>query len=196
MSNLDGDGQPDGRHPDPGTLYWHTDGSWTKRRTIVTMLYGIEVPRRGGATQFADMYGAYDALPDTLKKRLASLCAVHHLSFHKKRRDPTPLTEEQVRRAPPVEHEIVRRHPNTGRPTVYLGDMGETVVGMEYGEGRALIEELNERIVRRAFVYEHRWSPRDFVLWDNRCVLHRSTPYDTATERRVIRRLTVLDEES
>jgi taurine dioxygenase len=195
LSNLDQDGQPDGRHPDPGTLYWHTDGSWSRRRTIVTMLYSFEVPRRGGETHFADMYGAYDSLPDSLKRRLASLRAVHNLNFHKKRRDPTPLTEDQVRQAPPVEHDVVRHHPDTQRPTIYLGDMGETIVGMEYDTGRALIEEVNALIVHSELVYEHKWNPGELVLWDNRCVLHRSTPYDTATERRVIRRLTVLDAE-
>jgi len=195
LSNLDEDGKPDGKHPDPGTLYWHTDGSWTRRRTIATMLYSLEAPRQGGETQLADMYRAYDALTDGMKMRLRSLKAVHHLNFHKKRRDPIPLTAEQVRKAPPVEHRVVRTHPETGRPTIYLGDMAEYIVGMEYEEGRALIEELNEFITRAAFVYSHVWHPRELVIWDNRCTLHRSTPYATGTEPRVMRRLTVLDKE-
>jgi len=193
LSNLDKDGKPDGKHPDPGTLYWHTDGSWTQRRTIATMLYSLEVPRQGGETQLADMYRAYDALMDDMKTRLGSLKAVHHLNFHKQRRDPTPLTAEQVRNAPPVEHTVVRTHPETGQPTIYLGDMAEFIVGMDDEEGRALIEELNEFITREEFVYAHNWSPRELVVWDNRCTLHRSTPYDTGRERRVMRRLTILD---
>ncbi|MEO2031955.1 MAG: TauD/TfdA family dioxygenase [Planctomycetaceae bacterium] len=195
LSNLDEKGQPDGRHPDPGTLYWHTDGSWTKRRTIATMLYSIETPRQGGETQFANMYRAYDALTGSMKKRLDALEAVHHLNFHKQRRDPTPLTAEQVRSAPPVRHAVVRHHPETGQQTIYLGDMAESIVDLNREEGRALIERLNDFITRSEFVFSHKWSPREFVVWDNRCTLHRSTPYDTGTERRVMRRLTVLDKE-
>ena len=95
-----------------------------------------------------------------MKMRLRSLKAFHHLNFHKKRRDPIPLTAEQVRKAPPVEHKVVRTHPETGRPTIYLGDMAEYIAGMEYEEGRALIEQLNEFITRAELVYSHSWSPR------------------------------------
>ena len=193
LSNLNEEGKPDGKHPDPGTQHWHTDGSWTQRRTIATMLYCLEAPHEGGKTEFADMYGAYNALTEATKNRLRVLEAVHHLSFHKKRRDPHPLTARQVRNSPPVQHRVVRIHPETGQPTVYLGDMAEHVAGMDYGRGRALIEQLNELITRSEFVYAHKWSPHDLVVWDNRCTLHRSTPYDTANERRVMRRLTVLD---
>jgi len=194
LSNLNEEGKPDGRHPDPGTLHWHTDGSWTQRRTIATMLYCLQAPREGGETELADMYRAYDALTGAMKMRLGLLEAVHHLNFHKKRRDPHPLTAEQVRNSPPVRHKIVRTHPETGKPTIYLGDMAEFIAGMDYMEGRALIEQLNELITRSEFVYAHKWNPRDLVVWDNRCTLHRSTPYDTRNERRAMRRLTVLDQ--
>ena len=193
LSNLDKDGKPDGRHPDPGTMYWHTDGSWTQCRTVATMLYSIEVPHRGGETQLADMYRACDALTEDMKSRLVSLKAVHHLKFHKQRRDPTPLTAEQIKNSPPIEHTVLRIHPETGRNTVYLGDMAEFIQGMGYDEGRALIEELNALITRPEFVYSHKWTAGELVLWDNRCTLHRSIPYDTSSERRVMRRLTVLD---
>ena len=89
---------------------------------------------------------------------------------------------------------MVRTHPDTGRPSLYLGDHAESVGGMEFETGRALIEELNALAVRPEFVYTHRWRAHDLIVWDNRCVLHRSSSYDTATERRVLRRLTVLDE--
>jgi len=195
LTNLDKEGKPDGKHPDPGSLYWHTDGSWTQRRTLATMLYSLEAPLQGGETQLADMYGAYEALTDEMKMCIGSLRAIHHLNFHKKRRDPVPLTAEQVRKTPPVEHDIVRIHSETGRPTVYLGDMAESIVGIEYDQSRLWIEELNELITRPEFIYTHKWRSRELVIWDNRCTLHRSMPYNTSAERRVMRRLTVLDRE-
>jgi taurine dioxygenase len=104
------------------------------------------------------------------------------------------MTEEQKRAVPPVDHPIVRTHPDTGRKAIFLGDHAETIVGMDYAEGRRFIEALNARIVRPALVYSHRWQPQDFVIWDNRCTLHRALEYDTTRAVRVIRRCTVLGE--
>jgi len=89
---------------------------------------------------------------------------------------------------------VVRVHPETGRECLYLGDHAEYVVGMPYAEGRALIEELNALAVHPDLTYEHRWRAHELIVWDNRCLLHRATPYDPATQRRVVRRCTVLGE--
>ena len=104
------------------------------------------------------------------------------------------MTEAQQRDAPPVDHPIVRTHPETGRKCLYLGDHAESIVGMPYDEGRALIDELNALAVHPDLTYEHRWQPRQLIVWDNRCVMHRATDYDPATQRRVVRRCTVLGE--
>ena len=196
LSNLDANGNPDGRHPDKGTLYWHTDGSWRRVTGQATIIYGEIVPSRGGETHFADMYGAYERLSDDWKRRIAGMRAVHNLDFSRTRRHGTDLmTEAQKRDAPPVEHPIVRRHPETGRTCLYLGDHAESIVGMAYDEGRALIEELNALAIQPNLTYEHRWRPYELIVWDNRCVQHRATEYDPTTERRVVRRCTVLGEE-
>lgn len=193
LSNLDADGNPSGEHPDPGTAYWHTDGSWTKRTTIATMIYSVEAPKVGGQTEFADMAAAYESFDPQEQVRLAQLSAIHNLDFSRKQRQgETPLTEEQKLQVPPVEHPVVRTHPDSGLRCLYLGDHAESIVGMDYDEGRALIEDLNKRSVRPELVYAHSWHPNELVVWDNRSVLHRAAPYDTAHERRVMRRATVL----
>ena len=97
-------------------------------------------------------------------------------------------------RAPPVDHPIVRTHPETGRKCVFLGDHAESIVGMPYDEGRALIEELNAMAVHPDLTYEHRWSPGQLIVWDNRCVHASRDRYDPRPQRRVIRRCTVLGE--
>jgi taurine dioxygenase len=93
-----------------------------------------------------------------------------------------------------VDHPVVRTHPETGRRCLFLGDHAEYIVGMPYADGRALIEELNALAVHPDLSYEHHWKTRELIVWDNRCVLHRATPYDAATQGRVIRRCTVLGE--
>ena len=142
------------------------------------------------------MYGAYERLSDDMEAAHRGLRAVHNLDFSRTRRHGDDLmTEAQKREAPPVDHPIVRRHPETGRTCLYLGDHAESIVGMPYDEGRALIEELNALAVHADLTYEHRWQPHELIVWDNRCLMHRATEYDPATQARVVRRCTVLGEE-
>lgn len=195
LSNADADGRPSGRHPDRGTLAWHTDGSWMRRTGQATMLYAEAVPEAGGGTEWCDMYGAYEALDAATRAQLAGMRAIHNLDFSRSRRHgEEPMSEEQKRAVPPIDHPIVRTHPDTGRKAIFLGDHAETIVGMDYAQGRQFIEALNARIVRSELVTAHRWQPRDFVIWDNRCTLHRALEYDTAQALRIIRRCTVLGE--
>lgn len=193
LSNLDAKGQPSGKHPDKGTMSWHTDGSWSRVTGQATIIYGEQVPAVGGQTHFADMYGAYERLDDAWKQRLHGLRAVHNLDFSRNRRHAEdPMSEEQKKAKPPVDHPIVRTHPETGRKCIYLGDHAESIVGMPYEEGRALIDELNQMIIHPDLCYEHRWTAGQLILWDNRCTLHRATAFDLEREARVVRRCTVL----
>jgi taurine dioxygenase len=195
LSNLDELGRPTGHHPDKGTLEWHTDGSWSRVTGQATIIYGEVMPEVGGETHFCDMYVAYERLDPAWKARIAGMRAVHNLDFSRTRRHgEDPMTDDQRRLKPPVDQPIVRTHPETGRKCIYLGDHAESIVGMPYAAGRALIEELNALAVHPDHTYEHKWRARELLLWDNRCVMHRATAYDPATQRRVIRRCTVLGE--
>ena len=195
LSNLDEQGRPNGKHPDKGTLAWHTDGSWQRVTGQATIIYGEVVSATGGETHFADMYGAYERLDKAWKARIAKLRAVHNLDFSRTRRHgEEPMTEEQKKAVPPVDHPIVRTHPETGRKCLFLGDHAESVVGMPYDEGRELIDELNRLAIHPDLTWAHRWTPGQLIVWDNRCTMHRATPYDPATQVRVVRRCTVLGE--
>jgi taurine dioxygenase len=192
LSNLDQEGRPNGKHPDKGTLYWHTDGSWRDRTGQATMMYSEIVPEEGGETEFADMYAAYESLSPQWKARVEGKKAIHNLDFSRTRRHGhDPMTPEQKAKVPPVAHPIVRTHPESGRKAIFLGDHAESVEGMDYAAGRKLIEELNELITPRGSVYTHKWSPRECMVWDNRALLHRATGFDTARHKRVMRRCTI-----
>ena len=195
LSNLDEQGNPNGRHPDKGTLAWHTDGSWRRVTGQATILYAEVVSQQGGETHFCDMYGAYERLSPEWKTRIANLRAVHNLDFSRTRRHgEDPMTDAQRAAVPPVDHPMVRTHPETKRKCLFLGDHAEYVQGVDYAQGRALIDELNDLAIHADLCYEHRWTPGELILWDNRCLQHRATEYDPATQRRVIRRCTVLGE--
>jgi taurine dioxygenase len=195
LSNLDENGNPNGKHPDKGTLAWHTDGSWRRVTGQAIIIYAEVVAGESGETHFCDMYGAYQRLSPVWKRRIANLRAVHNLDFSRTRRHgEDPMTEAQRREVPPVDHPIVRTHPDTGRKCLFLGDHAEYIAGMDYDEGRALIDELNALAVHPDLTYEHRWTPGELIVWDNRCLMHRATDYDPAVQRRVVRRCTVLGE--
>lgn len=193
LSNLGDDGKPNGRHPDRGTLYWHTDGSWRPTPGLATMMYAERVPSFGGHTEFVDTYTAYERLSPEWKARLAGLNAIHNLDFSRTRRHgEEPMTKQQRDAVPPVPHPVVRQHPETARPAIFLGDHAETIEGWDYQKGRDLIEEVMANAVSDDMVYSHKWSPRECAIWDNRCMLHRATPFDTANEIRQMRRCTTL----
>ena len=193
LSNLDQNGQPNGKHPDKGTLFWHTDGSWRPTPGLATMMYSERVPEAGGHTEFASTYEAYDRLSPEMKARLDGLNAIHNLDFSRTRRHgEDPMTEEQKRKVPPVPHPVFRRHPETDRPALFLGDHAETIEGMDYQEGRDLIEHLMSTSITDDMIYSHKWQPRECAIWDNRCTLHRATGFDTTKHIRVMRRCTTL----
>lgn len=193
LTNLDAAGKPSGAHPDQGTLCWHTDGSWRERTGLATMMYAEVVPAEGGETHFCDMYAAWESLPPDRQELVAGLRAVHNLDFSRSRRHGhDPMSEAQKKEAPPVAHPVLRTHPETGRNCLFLGDHAECIEGMDHATGRALVEEINAQAIDASRMYAHRWRPGELIVWDNRCLLHRATEYDTAREPRVMRRCTVL----
>ena len=195
LSSLDRDGKPKGEHPDPGAAIWHTDGSWAKERALATMLYGMVLPKTGGDTLFADMVSAYEGLSAAMKQKLEGLAAVHDLNYSRGQTTAKQqMTDEQKRAAPPVEHAVIRIHPDTGRKAIYLGQHASHIVGMPVDEGRALIRAINEHATQPQYVYVHRWQPNDFVMWDNRSVMHKATDFDWINDVRTMRRTTTVGE--
>jgi taurine dioxygenase len=200
LSNIVEDGRPIGNASEGIT--WHTDLSSRERPTAYTFLYGLEVPRAGGDTWFASTYLSYEALPEERRRALDPLKVVHSYErLYAARRaklaaegkDPyADLTDRQREQATSAVHPMVRTHPSTGRRGLYLGTMAiERVVGMEQEEGLRLVEELLEHSISPPFRYDHRWRPKDVVVWDNRGLLHSASPYDKERERRLVYRLSI-----
>ena len=180
------------------TFDWHIDGCTPTKDEFpqkATVLSAIQVAERGGETEFASSYGAYEQLDDDEKERLASLRVVHSLEASQRRVTPNPSAEELARwRARPThEHPLVWTH-RSGRKSLVLGASADYVVGMDPDEGRALLADLLDRATTADKVYSHSWSIGDTVIWDNRGVLHRAAPYDENSPREMLR-TTVLGDE-
>jgi alpha-ketoglutarate-dependent taurine dioxygenase len=180
------------------TFDWHIDGCTPTGDDYpqkATVLSAKQVAERGGETEFASSYAAYDALTDEEKERYGALRVVHSLEASQRRITPNPTAEQlaQWRARRTHEHPLVWTH-RSGRKSLVLGASADYVVGMDVAEGRALLAELLDRATAPAKVYSHNWSIGDTVIWDNRGVLHRAAPYDPDSQREMLR-TTVLGDE-
>lgn len=173
---------------------FHSDGSYRVVPALCSLLSGRVVPPEGGATEFATMRGAWAALPEEKRRPLDGLIAVHSLFHSRSLVDPTVMSDAQKAEMPPVRQAVVRANPVNGRKTLFVGAHASHIAGWPVEEGRALLTELLAFCAQPQFVYRHRWREGDLVVYDNRCLLHRGTPYDIARYKRVLQRTTVSDE--
>jgi|SRR5579884_415026 len=176
-----------------GNRLWHTDASFQQPAARYSMLSARAVPERGGDTEWADMRAAYDALPDEVKAHIAGKRAFHSLLHSRAAIGFTDFTDAERAQFPGAEQPLVRTHPGSGRTSLYLASHAERIVGMPVPDGRILLRELIALATLPHFVYRHRWRANDFVIWDNRCTMHRGVPFDDASQRRDLRRVTTLD---
>jgi alpha-ketoglutarate-dependent 2,4-dichlorophenoxyacetate dioxygenase len=199
ISNIGPDGliaapESDGQKFKAGNQLWHTDGSFRPTPASTSLLLCHEAVSRGGGTEFADMYAAYDALPAHRKTVLEGLLAEHSLL---RTRTLLGLTEDDVtdemrERFPPAPQPIVRVHPETGRKALFLSEDAYRIRGMSDEDGRDLLAELIAFATSPRFIYRHDWRPGDLVIWDNRCTMHRALAYEARLERRVMHRTTAM----
>jgi taurine dioxygenase len=118
--------------------------------------------------------------------------AVHSWAASRRRAGAPPPSETEMRERPPVDHPLVRTHPETGAKTLYIGNHASHILGMPEDDGEALLAELLEHATRPQFVYTHHWQDGDLVMWDNRCLLHRALAnYEMTKHRRVLHRTVV-----
>ncbi len=190
VSNIVENGKLIGALPD-GEMTFHSDQCYVEQPAMATMLYAMEIPSRGGNTLFANMVRAYDGLPDRVKQRLEGKKALNVYDY---RNSATTRAAAVADDAPRFAHPVFRTHPATSRKAVYVNRlMTRSIEGLPQAESDELLELLFEHCERPQYVYEHRWTPGDLILWDNRCTLHARSDFDAA-ERRKLRRVVVQGE--
>jgi taurine dioxygenase len=179
-----------GRRIVPGETF-HTDHSNHPRPPKATTLFAIALPSSGGDTQYVNMHDAYDDLPEDTRQRIAGRKAVHvYLSKYSPRPIGNLSEESRLAMPPPGIHPLVRTHPENGRKALYLNPVRiESIVGMEDTDALALIDELMRHATQKKYEYRHKWRDGDWVLWDNRSVMHQANPDYDMNERRYLYRL-------
>ncbi|MEM7748447.1 MAG: TauD/TfdA family dioxygenase [Pseudomonadota bacterium] len=176
-----------------GNQKWHSDSSFKKVPANASMLHAYIVPGEndGGETEFANMVAAYDALDDATKERCEGKICLHDFYWSRRDIQERAFTQEERDSIPPVRHPLIRVHPETGRKAIYVGSHAREIEGMDFDEGRELIERLIEHGTRPEFTYQHKWRVGDLVLWDNRTSLHRGMAFDDRKVKRRLHRTTI-----
>ncbi|MBT5110839.1 MAG: TauD/TfdA family dioxygenase [Rhodospirillaceae bacterium] len=177
--------------------YWHSDLCFEEKPNLGTVVHAVEIPPEGGDTLFADLEGAYAALPDDLKariegKRAAHTFRKHYLEVMAEGSDRPPLTPEQIDALAETYHPIARTHPETGRKTLFINPGHTThVEGLGAAESRDLLDALYAVCLAPEHIYRHKWRVGDTVVWDNRRVMHNAEPYDMARYTRHMHRCSI-----
>jgi alpha-ketoglutarate-dependent 2,4-dichlorophenoxyacetate dioxygenase len=164
-------------------LWRHSDSSFKPVPAKYSLLSARHIPAAGGNTEFADMRAAYDALDEATEAECENLVCEHSQLFSRSTLGFTAFTEDERRKFAPVKQRLVRRHPVTGRRSLFLASHAGTILGWPVPEARAFLRDLTEHATQRRFVYAHVWQQWDLVMWDNRVTMHRARPFNNAEVR-------------
>lgn len=178
-----------------GEASWHTDMSYLQDPPKASILYALEVPPSGGYTYFSNMYRAYESLPDTLKNKIAGLRLKHDATYNSGgylRQGSAAVDDPQT--SDGTFHPVVCTHPETKRKLLYLGRRRNAYIeGLSLSDSEVLLDELWSYATRDELAWHNEWRVGDFVMWDNRCTMHRRDPFD-AGARRVMHRTQIKGE--
>ena len=178
-----------------GNMLWHSDSSFKEVPAKYSLLSAHKIPQSGGNTEFADMRAAYDALDDATKREVDGLICSHSQLFSRGILGFDDFTPAEREKWAPVRQRLVRRHPNSGRLSLYLASHAGGIEGWPVPEARSFLRDLTEHATQREFVYAHVWQQWDLVMWDNRVTMHRARRYDPL-QVRDMRRTTLTNEVS
>jgi alpha-ketoglutarate-dependent 2,4-dichlorophenoxyacetate dioxygenase len=195
VSNLNKDNKVFARDDRPrlfglGNRLWHSDSSFKVTPAKYSLLRAVSIPSKGGNTEYADMRAGYDTLDEETKAEIEDLVCEHSQLYSRAILGFTDFTEEERERFKPVRQCLVRTHPVTKRKSLYLASHAGGIIGWPVPEARAFLRDLIEHATQRQFVYAHKWTVNDLVMWDNRQTMHRARPFP-ANEPRDMRRTTL-----
>jgi alpha-ketoglutarate-dependent taurine dioxygenase len=171
-----------------GNMGWHADSTYMPVQAKGAVFSAEVVPSAGGATGWADMRAAYDALEEDLRAKVESLAAYHSLYYSQSKLGHHPRKGSEYsgygfHDGPVPLRPLVKIHPETGRKSLLIGRHAHNIPTMDAAESERFLQELADFACRSPRIYHHNWAPGDVVVWDNRCLLHRAMPWDMSEPR-------------
>lgn len=181
---------------------WHTDVTFSKTPPLGCVLRAVKIPPSGGDTLWASGTAAFDALPSDIQNKIKGLTALHdiRLSFPQERfggvsEEEQARLEEIYRKNPPVMHPVVRTHPDTGKPILFVSEGFTAKINeLPEDEGKELLDFLTQHAVKEEFHLRWAWQEGDVAIWDNRATQHKAL-FDYGDAHRIMHRATVNGDE-
>ena len=167
-----------------GNEMWHSDSSFREIPAMYSILAAYEVPDEAGETEFASARAAYARLDDQTRERIDGKVGIHDYIYSRTKIGEDAVNQGQRSYMHPVRQRLVRQNPVNGERNVFVGSHLKEIEGMPDDEAKPLIARLMDEVTRPASRYRHRWCVGDFVIWDNRCLLHCGCGYDAEKYRR------------
>ena len=174
-----------------GNNMWHSDASFKKVPAFVSIMCAYETPDEGGATMFVSMRGAYDRLSKADKIKVDPLVVIHDYVYSRSKVAPDAVSPELAASLPPVRQKMVRYNKNADAKNLFIGSHARTIEGWDDKQARELLDQITDNATEQQHIYTHRWQPKELVIWDNRCLLHRGEGYDADRYRRYMRQTRV-----
>ena len=197
VSNITKDGQPIGQLGNYD-VWWHTDMSYTEIPPKMSTIYALEAPSDGGETGFLNMYNAYETLDDGLRQKIDGARLKQddgHAADGLLRPGLDPEAYADVTTAPGAVHPIVRTHPETQRKCLYLGKRHRAYIeDIDLDESNAVLDALWSHTIHEELAWFNIWQPGDFLMWDNRCTMHKRREFDDSA-RRILHRTQIKDKQ-
>ncbi len=182
------DGSDDAVKVLKGNMGWHCDSTYMPVQAKGAVFTAHVVPATGGETGWADMRAAYDALAPDMRDRVEGLSAYHSLAYSQGKlghahAPGSAYSGYGMQVADPPLRPLVKTHPETGRKCLMVGRHAYRIPGMASDASEALLEDLVTQACQPPRTWQHRWTPGDAVIWDNRCLMHRALPWDMSEPR-------------
>ena len=188
LTNRTNDGKPDPASAGRGAA-WHTDSTFKAHPCAHTVMFAMKMPTTGAGTLFADMYRAYETLPQDIKIAIDGRQGKHKFSAGPAEGGVIPMTEEQDDMHPPVVHPMVHTHPETGRKALYVNPLHVYgIVDMPQAEAAPLLDRIFTHALNPEFQYRYNYQVGDLVIWDQRCTWHKAEAAYSMDEYRLLMR--------
>ncbi|MFK7744426.1 MAG: TauD/TfdA dioxygenase family protein [Roseobacter sp.] len=166
-------------------MQWHIDSTFLPTPALTNILIARVVTEVGGETQLASSRAGWAEMPEKLKEQIRNKALWHHLSHSRARISPELAKLPKFHRWPAQRWPAVIKNPVNGREALYIASHAFKIDGADQGSSATLIDELTAFITQQRYVYSHRWQVGDVLIWDQRAVLHRATPWNYDEPRKL-----------
>ena len=166
-------------------MLWHIDSTFLPVPALTNILIARIVTETGGETQLASSRAGWADMPEKLREQIRNKALWHRYAHSRARLSPELAKLPMFHKWPDQCWPAVFKNPVNGKEALYIASHAFKIDGEDQGASATLIDELTSFITQPSYVYSHKWRVGDVLIWDQRAVLHRATPWNYDEPRRL-----------